>query len=119
MDALEWWRPRSDDELDAHLLCTGVKPSWEMAGRAYLGHHPAVASGMPAITGSDHQMHYLNTTVHEVGHCLGLKHEHGEAGNRDDGTFYATPMARARPDEYQLTFSEQSIEYLQDTHCSE
>lgn len=100
--ALEWWRSnRPREYADAELLVCSSAVSWDHGGMA------ARIGGVPAVAMNGDWMydeHHRRLAVHEVGHCLGMRHGEGRRWTTD-GETVATPMASVTPDRTPLRFS--------------
>jgi len=106
---VEWWRShRPREYADAEILVCSSAVTWEYGGMVTsLGGPVGVASygdwmGDPL---------YRRILLHEVGHCLGLRHEHGRRWS-NDGESVATAMAPVYPARSRLGFSDEAAAEL-------
>ena len=106
---VEWWRShRPGAYADAEVLLCSSAVSWNYGGMvAELGGPVGVASygdwmGEPR---------YRRILLHEVGHCLGMRHEHAAQWSRNDASV-ATAMAPVYPVRSNLGYSDAAAAQL-------
>lgn len=99
---LAWWRSNRPREYAELIVCFSAVV-WSYGGMA------ARIGGPVGVASHGDWMQdelYRRTALHEVGHCLGMRHDHGRQWS-NDGESVATPMAPMHPIHAKLRYSDQ------------
>ncbi|AGN02594.1 hypothetical protein L593_13275 [Salinarchaeum sp. Harcht-Bsk1] len=106
---IEWWRShRPREYVDAEVLVCSSAVTWEYGGMVEeLGGRVGVASYGDWME----DPRYRRILLHEVGHCLGMRHEHGRRWSTD-GESVATAMAPVYPARSPLDYSDEAAAEL-------
>lgn len=108
---LEWWRSNRPREYgDAELIVCSSAVDWDHGGMV-----PALGSEVGVTANGDwmYTERHRRVVLHEVGHCLGMRHSDGRSWARD-GETVATPMAPVHPDRATLGYSPDAEATLRD-----